>query len=144
VTSENMTIYRVLIIEDDKDIADIIYHIAAEIGFESHRATGITALTAYGIYAPHIIVLDILMPGRDGIEVLQFLKAQKSQAHIVILSGSSETYRDIAEKLGTANDLKIEANLAKPFHVTKLRQTLEKIKLSLPKLNGDSSTEAVA
>jgi CheY-like chemotaxis protein len=71
------------------------------------------------------------MPGMDGLEFLQFLKEQDSKAHIVILSGSSEAYRRIAEDLGASHGLAIEANIPKPFRIGEMRAVLEKIEGSL-------------
>jgi len=126
-----MTKYRLLAIEDNKDIADMVCRAAAEAGFEVRSADGTNAISIYDSFLPHVIMLDILMPQMDGLEFLQFLQTQESQAHIIILSGSSESYRKIAENLGTASGLNIEGNLSKPFRIVEMRTILERIKKSL-------------
>lgn len=72
-----------------------------------------------------------MMPDMDGIEVLQFLRTENSHARIILLSGSAETYRRIAQNLGIGNGLHIEASLSKPFRAADLRLVLERAGKSL-------------
>ena len=66
---------RVLVIEDDKDIADLISLYLNRDGIETiHREDGETGLSAVSEYKPDLIVLDINLPGMDGYEVLQTIR----------------------------------------------------------------------
>lgn len=130
-----MGAYRLLAIEDNQNIADMICRAASDMGFQTQSTDGGHAAEIYQSFKPDIIVLDILMPEKDGLEVLQFLKESKCQAHIVILSGSSDAYRKIAERLGTANGLNIVGNLSKPFRINELRMILTQISTTFDTLN---------
>jgi CheY-like chemotaxis protein len=124
-----MTALSLLVVEDDPRIAGLLCHLATEAGLEARAATGPQAIAeAYDAMQPDVIVLDILMPEMDGLEVLQFLRKQYSRARIVIISGSDGQSRRMTEHLGTALGFTIEANLSKPFHIPEVRALFEKLK----------------
>jgi DNA-binding response OmpR family regulator len=121
-----------LVVEDDPRIASLVCHVAAEAGFKAYAATGPEAITqAYLSVQPDLIVLDVFMPDMDGLEVLQFLRQQFSNARIVIISGSDSTSRRMTENLGKALGFNIEANISKPFQIAELRTLFERIGNSL-------------
>ena len=126
-----MSQYRLLVVEDDPRIAKLITEVAGEVGFDAYSAAGATAMATYDSIEPHVLVLDILMPEVDGLEVLQALKIRGSETRIIILSGGQDSYRRIAENLGIASGLVIEANLPKPFRISEIRTLLEQIKASI-------------
>ena len=133
---------RLLVIEDDVRIANLICHLATKVGFTTHYATGRVAITkAYNNFLPDVIVLDVLMPDMDGIEVLQFLRQKFSAAHIVIMSGSDNSFRKMTESLGKGIGLIIDANISKPFRIAEVRAILEKIKESLGETKNLSRSE---
>ena len=122
---------RLLALEDNQSIADMVCHTATDMGFETQSADGATAVDVYNKFKPHIIVLDILMPEMDGLEFLGYLEKYLSKAHIIILSGTSESYRTIAENWGEAGGLTIVANLPKPFRIAEMRALFSQIRSNL-------------
>lgn len=115
---------RLLAIEDDPRLASIIARVAQDAGFEPHTVSDAALIQrAYETIQPDVIVLDILMPDMDGIDVLNYLGDQHSKAKIIILSGSLQ-YRDMAEKLGDGRGLSIIANVSKPFRTASLASVL--------------------
>lgn len=122
---------RLLIIEDDKKIADLVRRVATEMEFATNQATGKQLKETYDTLAPEIIVMDILMPEMDGLEVLRFIEERKLQPRIIILSGSPNAYRKMAQNLGTAFGFPIDANIQKPFRIGELRSALEKSRKEL-------------
>ena len=127
-----MSAHRLLSVEDNEEVAKIICRAAAEIGFDSCSAAGRAAMGIYHSFQPHVVVLDILMPEMDGIEFMQFLKKQPTIPRLVIASGSGYEGRRMAETLGTASGLHIDANISKPFRVHEMQEILMKIKDSMP------------
>lgn len=123
--------FRLLAIEDNKDIAQLICTAAAAIGFDCKMANGPESPGAYQAFMPHVVVLDILMPGLDGFEFLSFLREEKSEAQIIIFSGSSDTYRRMAQNIGTLSGLNIVGNLAKPFRLKECHAILQRAQLNL-------------
>lgn len=86
--------------------------------------TGDTALEAVKAEKPDAALLDIVMPGMDGLEVLSALKADPATAEIpvIILTARGHTLtREQAEKTGAA------AFLTKPYSPTELISIIEKI-----------------
>jgi len=130
-----MSTSRLLVIEDDKNIADLIHHVGVEMGFDVCAACDFAGITSlYDRFVPDVIVLDILMPGMDGFEVLHFLRRRNSTSRVIILSGQPD-YRSMAKRMGEGLELTITATVAKPFRITELREVLhavlEKTKLSM-------------
>ena len=127
-----MSQYRLLVIEDDQNIADLVCRVATEVDFDVCVTSNFTEIPVlYDEFKPHVIVLDMVMPDMDGFEVLNFLHKRNSSSRIVILSGQAD-YRPIALKMAEGLELAIIATIAKPFRLADLRQTLAKIKVSLP------------
>ncbi len=118
---------RVLVVEDDAAIADLVASVAEGMGFAAQKTTGAEVESIYAVFQPHILVLDIIMPDKDGLEVLQFLRTQASSLRIIILSGGHSYYTRFAEHMGTGCGLMIEACIAKPFRLDQLRETFSRI-----------------
>jgi len=123
--------YRLLVVEDSRNIADMVCRLAEDLGFTTLYALGTAATEAYDDFQPHVVVLDIIMPEFDGLEFMKFLKTRDSVSKIVLMSGSSDLYRGAAENLGAARGLAIAANVPKPFRIADMRKVIEKIKDSL-------------
>lgn len=127
-----MSEFRLLVIEDDKRVADLVCVAADEVGFITKWAVGPSAImTTYQSFKPDVIVLDVLMPEMDGLEVLQFLREEFSQAKIVILSGSEDNSRRITESMGQALGFQVVGNIPKPFRLVLLKQVLEDVRRNI-------------
>ncbi len=84
---------KILIVEDEEMLARALAEKFGKSGFDTAIAhTGNTALKMAGEYKPDVILLDILLPGKSGIQVLRRLKAIKKLAKtpVVILSNFSQ------------------------------------------------------
>ena len=85
--------FKILIVDDDPEITDLIQtYLQRQGGYEiSSAADGITALIEVGRTKPDLLILDILIPGVDGIEVCRRIKADSTnRASIIAVSGTSE------------------------------------------------------
>ncbi len=124
-----MTKNRILIIDDEEDIATLIAKVAEPIGYEV-VTTGDAGRfrTVHRDWQPTHVVLDLHMPGTDGIELIRFLAAEKSVAQIVIMSGFDSKVLESARLLGAERGLAIASSLAKPIRVAHLRQVLLDLK----------------
>ena len=69
---------------------------------------------------PDVVVLDLAMPGGDGIEMLRFLAERQSRAAVVVLSGFDARVVDAAVRLGRSIGLNMAPALAKPVTVDDL------------------------
>lgn len=115
---------RILVVDDDEDSRDLaIFCLGA--GFEVvEAADGREGLLRAEELMPNLILLDIRMPGIDGVEVLSRLRekpALKSIPVIVITVVSDKELRwEIMEK-------EVEGYLVKPFHITDFRSEVTKV-----------------
>jgi two-component system, OmpR family, alkaline phosphatase synthesis response regulator PhoP len=77
---------RVLVVEDDKDIADLIAHYLHKAGYSVETmASGSSVLPRVRATPPDAIVLDLMLPGMDGLLICQALRADASTAAIPII-----------------------------------------------------------
>ncbi len=91
-----MTAARVLVVDDDPTITDVLARYLRHEGYAvATAADGVTALDLAGHTEPDLVVLDIMLPGIDGLEVARRLRAF-SQAPIILLTALGETEDRIA------------------------------------------------
>ena len=90
---------RVLVVEDDKDIAELIAHSLQKVGHTVETAgTGTDGLKRARDTVPDLIVLDLMLPGMDGLLVCQALRADPATAlvPIIMLTARAEEVERIA------------------------------------------------
>jgi two-component system, OmpR family, response regulator MprA len=101
---------RVLVVEDDESIADVLRRTLRQEGHEVRSSTdGVEALHAAEEFVPDLVILDLGLPGLDGVEVCRRLRAD-SDVPILILTARSEL-DDRVEGLDSGAD----DYLVKPF-----------------------------
>lgn len=105
---------RVLIVEDDPGMNDYIGDILSQKGFEVRSAfNGFSGLDAIRASEPHVVILDIFMPEKDGLEMLVELRRFAGKLPVLVISGKqhllSGCSMSLAKQLG-ASDV-----LSKPF-----------------------------
>src|SRR5947208_8496633 len=75
-------------------------------------------------WAPDVVILDLVMPQVDGIELLRFLAEKASRTRVLIISGFDAKVLDAAHRLGAAHGLVMIGALSKPVRVAELRAVL--------------------
>lgn len=84
--------YRVLIVDDEEELVTTIAERLQIRGIQAQTATdGETALQMIEVNPPQVVVLDVMMPGMGGIEVLQRMKAQNLKIPVILLTGYGST-----------------------------------------------------
>lgn len=107
---------RILAIDDDPDILETIAESLTEPRFRSQTTSSSEALsTLLDKFDPDIIVTDLRMPARDGIDVLRILRDRKFQGSVVLMSGSDHQIMDAARQIADSYGLAISGVLHKPF-----------------------------
>jgi two-component system alkaline phosphatase synthesis response regulator PhoP len=77
---------NILVIEDEKDIRELITYNLSKEGYNARGAAdGTKALLAIGAHIPDLIVLDLMLPGIDGLDLCRQLKANENTAQIPII-----------------------------------------------------------
>jgi DNA-binding response OmpR family regulator len=104
---------HVLLIEDEPNIAEAIRFILKRDGWVvTHASEGREALALIGATRPDVLVLDVMLPGRSGLEILAELRADPAHAALPVLMLTARGQgrdREAAERAGAS------AFLAKPF-----------------------------
>lgn len=116
---------KLLSIDDDPQVLDLIRRIAREMGFEVATVTSATAFKeAYDRMQPSVVTMDICMPDADGVELLCWLGGAGYTQKIIILSGAHPDYAEMAKRLGTAVGRMNIDILRKPFRKHELQEAL--------------------
>lgn len=107
---------RILVVDDDKDIRKIVLRTLQMQGYQTFEAdSGDAALKAIDSVAPHLVLLDVSMPGVDGVETLMQLRQRDNYVSVIFVSAQSST-EDVIRGLDAGAD----DYLCKPFDVTEL------------------------
>ncbi len=91
--------HTILLVDDEPDILDFIGYNLRKEGYTVYTAAdGFEALAQAEKYRPQLIILDVMMPGMDGIETCGRLKEMPEMAHAIIafLTARSEDYSQLA------------------------------------------------
>lgn len=91
--------YKVLAVDDDADILELLQYNLVKEGYEVRIANGgKKAIEMVKDFSPHLILMDIMMPGMDGVETCRVLREMPNLAetYIIFLTARSEEYSEIA------------------------------------------------
>src|SRR5919107_1545501 len=121
---------RILLVEDDRSIAGFVEPELELVGFVVQCAyDGVTGLEEAGKFGPALIVLDIMLPGLDGVGVLKRLREGGSRVPVIMLT-ARDTTLDKVHSL----DLGADDYLTKPFDIEEL---LARIRALLRRSEGE-------
>ncbi len=118
------TAANILVIDDDSDIGEFVSAAAHSMGMQCTAITDAAELPRLLTPDVTLILLDLMMPQMDGIEVLRMLGKLDCQASVVLMSGISKRVIETAEKLAGALELTIAGHLQKPFRLADLEGLL--------------------
>jgi DNA-binding response OmpR family regulator len=108
---------RVLIVEDEPDVAELISDVLSMEGFETCPSYGEIALADALRFQPDVVLLDLMMPVVDGFEVARRLRAHEETRQLpIIVMTAMHGAPDKAAEIGTPYVL------AKPFDIEQLTQ----------------------
>jgi EAL domain-containing protein (putative c-di-GMP-specific phosphodiesterase class I) len=116
-----------LAVDDERDFLELVAELAQGVGYQV-----LTADTAEGFrdlymqHRPSLVLLDLQMPGMDGVEALRYLARQNTQTGIVLASGMDQRVLTSARQLGESLGLKMLGILQKPALVEDIEGLLMK------------------
>ncbi|HXG43431.1 MAG TPA: response regulator [Gemmatimonadales bacterium] len=114
-----------LAVDDEPDMAVLVAEVAELEGYEAQALTSGPALLAELAHrAADVIVLDVVMPEMDGIELCRRLAERQCAAALVLISGYDGRYLHDVEALARAHQLRVAATLTKPLNLAELRAVL--------------------
>jgi two-component system response regulator MtrA len=122
---------RVLVVDDDSSLSEMLTIVLRGEGFESRVcATGERALGAVREFRPDIVLLDLMLPGKDGVDVCREIRSE-SGVPIIMLTAKSDTVDIVVGLESGADDY-----VVKPFKpkelVARMRARLRKFEESAP------------
>jgi two-component system OmpR family response regulator len=116
MNENNSETHRVLVVDDEPNIVDVISMALRFQGFEVESAgTGQAALAAVNTFKPQMIVLDVMLPDMEGFEVARRLGAQRARVPIIFL-----TARDATDDKVRGLSLGGDDYVTKPFSLEEL------------------------
>jgi DNA-binding response OmpR family regulator len=116
---------RLLLIDDEPLVGRFLAHAAEDCGYEAIvTISGESFRSRYAAVDPDVVVVDLAVPGSDGVELLRFLAEQKCRARVLIVSGFDPRVLESALRLGEAMGLDMAEPLAKPVHLQALAEAL--------------------
>lgn len=124
-----MTQPRLLVIDDEPALAEFVAQVAGDCGFvpiltSNDRAFRDAVLSE----RPDMVVLDLGMPGMDGVELLRFLADEDHRAPVLIISGFDRRVLESAFRLGEALGLEMVGPLEKPVRLEELEHLLSRMR----------------
>jgi DNA-binding response OmpR family regulator len=126
---------RILVVEDDPTVSEVVVKYLEREGFEVETVgDGNAALERAGAEAPDLVVLDIMLPGIDGLEVCRRIRAQAPVPIIMLTALGEESDRVMGLELG-ADDY-----VAKPFSP---RELTARVKAVLRRARAPLSTDTL-
>ncbi len=120
---------QVLVVDDDPSVARILTRVARDLGFEATAVIEPDQVVASAErLAPDLILLDLSMPGLDGVEILRALAAERSRAQVCLISGAEQDVLDAARDLGHELGLQMATPLHKPLGRDEIERALRAIR----------------
>lgn len=128
--------HRVLIIEDDENIAQLLHMYLEKEGFTPQMASdGAQGLSLFHQFDPHLVLLDVMLPICDGWTVLKSIR-EASKTPVIMLTAKGATADKVSGLEQGADDY-----IAKPFE---MKEVLARIKAVLRRTLGEEVVEEPA
>jgi CheY-like chemotaxis protein len=123
---EVATLARILIIDDEDQSRNMLSQALTRAGYEvSTACDGSEGIELFRSVMADLIITDILMPGKEGLETIMELRRDFPEVKIIAMSGGGRTgnlnFLDIAERLGA------QRTLHKPYHLQEVFQLVQEV-----------------
>lgn len=117
---------HILIMDDDPSVRTALRNLLVQEGYEITEApNALEGAKIYNSTRPDLIITDLLMPERDGVEALLELRTQHPNIKTIVISGDAPEFLPIVEDLGASR------TIAKPFKnhdvLTAVRELLSEV-----------------
>jgi len=111
---------RILVVDDEPDVVAILTKSFSDAGYMVDAAAhGGDALIAVSQYQPDVVVLDILMEGLDGVQVLERIRSLDPSIRVIMITGSTDaTLKPTAMSMGAF------AYVSKPVSLVHLHEAV--------------------
>ena len=104
----------ILVVDDHKELRTVVRRVLTEVGYEVAEAEdGEAALAAFRAHPPALVITDIVMPEKTGIEIIATIKRERPEVKVLAISGGGRTH--VMDFLAIARKVGADATLEKPF-----------------------------
>ncbi|AMM95186.1 response regulator [Peribacillus simplex] len=111
---------KILIVDDQFGIRILLNEVLHKEGYETFQAAnGIQALEVLNNHSPDLVLLDMKIPGMDGIEILKRMKVVDPDIRVIIMTAYGEL-----DMIQEAKDLGAMTHFAKPFDIDDIRKAV--------------------
>ena len=120
---------KVFIVDDDAQMVELLGFMVSRAGLEWEGFTSAAPFIEiiHNLPLHSLVILDLHMPGFDGIEVMRHLAALYASTPLILISGGDRNVLRAAEKLGHAHNLHVMATLSKPFKASEFFPILQNV-----------------
>lgn len=118
---------HLIVVDDEPEVGQMVKNLATELGFAvTVSSSADQAVRLCQAAPPDVILMDMVMPGTDGIELLMSLSVIAVTAKIILMSGYDKSYLKMGQSLGRAKGLSITGTLKKPFRMQDICEQLDR------------------
>lgn len=112
---------KLLIVDDQFGIRILLSEVFQKAGFETYQAAnGIQALEIVKEQNPDLVLLDMKIPGMDGLEILKRMKTINKDIRVIIMTAYGEL-----DMIQEAKELGAITHFAKPFDIDEIRDVVK-------------------
>src|ERR1700752_208191 len=115
---------RIVLIDDDRVVGEIVSALAKAMGLQCDVTRSSEEFFQRIGPDTSVILLDLVMPGMDGIEILRLLGERNCKARIILMSGINIRVIETAKRLAQSLGLSVVGHLQKPFPISELQGLL--------------------
>ncbi|MFD1884327.1 response regulator [Paenibacillus wenxiniae] len=113
---------KILIVDDQNGIRLLLVELFSNEGYEMFQAAnGKEALQIVEQHVPDLVLLDMKIPGMDGLEILRHIKQTHPRIHVIMMTAYGEL--DIIQQ---AKDLGAMSHFTKPFDIDEMREAVDR------------------
>lgn len=129
---------RVLVLDDEPEIGKLIVRVARKLGMDARAMTSAAEfMDEVAEWAPTLLVIDLLVPEQDGVELLRKLAKRSEPPPIVLISGVAGRVLEAARQVAVARGLDVLDVINKPFSAAAMKEVLTG-SLTVTKVEGQS------
>lgn len=115
---------RILLVDDDPLFSQFVSATMKVTGDECNTIDDGNLITEVDLTQVDHVLVDLNIPGMDGLQVLRYLKEEGFSAHVSILSGTDKSILNSARQVAAGYGLRVKSVLQKPFPVEELINTI--------------------
>jgi len=126
ISGAAMSRTRIVAVDDDRRILRVLKRACESVGYEVHSVLDAEFFeSSFRVFEPALVFLDLNMRNIDGVELLRFIAAERSDTSVIVTSGVDERLLGAAHSLGKSLGLHMLDPIRKPLMVADVRRRLK-------------------